>query len=376
MPPTSKPNPDSPENPSVSNLNNNKEEYVRLLQVESKEPLLTYEQISQIVSQNPEIGLHYDRTVLENAAKEQVQANFNKLEALSEIVAESPYVKNHLSPEQKTKHQADIRSYYQAELTKSSSQSKQTNESKVSQKNERSAARTETKQIEKNGQQDRVAGKVESHNPSNAKSNREAEDYALGLVQSLDQRRLNVERLQIDVNGKTVFKMRDGDIDPRNTSISNEHTELIKKALNDPASLKGSVKITQGNQVLLHVKDGRVLIDSAGLSKQSAKVDVKTPDSPSLSSYEKHSKEVKSNGLQATSAIANSALKEGASETQVTEMLKAHDPGYQRLASTQGEAIANRTLQKIVTAAGAKLKNEKKPPHQSEEINKAKSLSR
>jgi hypothetical protein len=359
MPTKSKKQPDLLENSSVSQINSNQEEYVRLLQTGTKDPSLSYEQISQNIQQNPEIGLHYDREVLKQAASELFQSHLNKLETINEIIAESPYVKNHLSPEQKTQHQADIRSYYQAEFDK---------------KTNPQLEPTKAHQIAQNNNQ---ANNVEPElKQLNQKSNREAEDYALGLVQSLDQRRLNVDRLQIDVNGKTVFKMRDGDIEPHKTAISNEHTELIKKALNDPASLKGSVKITQGNQVLLHVKDGRVLIDSAGLSKQSAKIDVKTPDAPSQELYERHSKDVKSNGLQATTEIAASALKEGNSETQVMEMLKAHDSGFQKLASTQGEESANRTLQKIVATTKGKLTSQQKPPQQSEEINKAKSLSR
>lgn len=207
------------------------------------------------------------------------------------------------------------------------------------------------------------------------KNSREAEDYALGIVQMLDQRRINVDRLQIDVNGQTIFKMRDGDIDQSKTSISDKHTELIKKALSDPASLNGSVKITQGNQVLLHVKDGRVLIDSAGLSKQSAKVEVQTPDSPSEGLYERFSKEVNSTGLQATKDIAANALKAGVKREQVIDMLKTHDPSYRKFASAQGENVATRTLSKMVDAAQAKLMQEQMPQQQqSQEVKTTKSL--
>lgn len=207
------------------------------------------------------------------------------------------------------------------------------------------------------------------------KSSREAEDYALGIVQSLDQRRLNVERLQIDVNGKTVFKMKDGDIDQSKTSITNEQTELIKKALSDPASLKGSLKISQGNQVLLHVKDGRVLIDGVGLSKQSAKVEVKTPESPSQGLYERFSQGVKPNGLQATKEIATNALKGGVKREQVMDMLKVHDPSYQNLTQAQGAKVAGQTLEKMVDAAEVKLMQEQMPQEQqSQQVKSSKSL--
>ncbi len=207
------------------------------------------------------------------------------------------------------------------------------------------------------------------------KSSREAEDYALGLAQMLDQRRINVDRLQIDVNGQTVFKMRDGDIDSRNTSITSEQTELLKKALSDPAALNGSVKITQGNQVLLHVKDGRVLVDSAGLTKQSAKVEVKTPDSPSEGLYERFSKDVNSSGLKATQEIAGNALKAGVEREQVVDVLKSQDPSYQKLTNERGEKVAERTLEQMVDAAEVKLMQEKMPQQQqkSQEIKAAKS---
>lgn len=207
------------------------------------------------------------------------------------------------------------------------------------------------------------------------KNSREAEDYSLSVVQMLDQRRLNVDRLQIDVNGKTVFKMRDWDINQRKTSITNEQTELIKKALSDPASLKGSVKISQGSQVLLHVKDGRVLIDGVGLSKQSAKIEVKTPDSPSEGLYKRFSEGVNQNGLQTTQAIAANALKPRVKAEEVMGMLKAHDPSYQKLSRTQGEAGADRLLEKLVEAAEVKLMQEQMPhQQQSHEVRASRSV--
>lgn len=209
------------------------------------------------------------------------------------------------------------------------------------------------------------------------KKSQEAEDYALGLVQMLDQRRINVDRLQIDVNGKTIFKMRDGDIDQSKTSINNEHAELIKKALSDPASLNGSVKITQGNNVLLHVKDGRVLIDSAGITKQSAKVEVKTPDSPSQGLYERYSQNVKGSGLKATENIATNALKDGISIEQVVGMLKEHDGGYQKIARSSTQEESEQILRKIVDKAQAYMLKEKMlDRQQSQEVKAAKSVSR
>ena len=207
-------------------------------------------------------------------------------------------------------------------------------------------------------------------------SSREAEDYALNVVQDLAQRRLNVDRLQIDVDGQTVFKMKDGDIDQSKTSITNEQTELIKKALTDPAALEGSVKITQGNQILLHVKDGRVLADAANLTKQSAKVEIKSPDSPSQGLYERYSKDNQAQGLQGMKETATKALKDDVAREQVVDMLRGHDPSYQRTANSQGEKAAEQALQKMVDAAEVKLMQEKVPQQQSQQRSQEAKASR
>ena len=211
------------------------------------------------------------------------------------------------------------------------------------------------------------------------KSSREAEDYALKVVQELAQRRLGVDRMQIDVDGQTVFKMKDGDIDQSKTSITNEHTELIKKALTDPAALKGSVKITQGNQLLLHVKDGRVLVDAANLTKQSAKVEIKSPDSPSQGLYERYSKDNQAQGLQGMKETATKALKDDVAREQVVDMLRSHDPSYERMANTQGEKSAEQALHKMVDAAEVKLTQDKMPQQtqqRSQEAKASKSVAR
>lgn len=129
------------------------------------------------------------------------------------------------------------------------------------------------------------------------KSSTDAEDYALSVVQSLDQRRIDVDRLEIKVDGETVFGMKDGDIDKSKTAINDKQAELLKQALNDPASMKGSVRITQGKKVLLHVENGRVITDAVGITKESAKVDIKSPESVNEGLYKRHSEGVKDLGL-------------------------------------------------------------------------------
>lgn len=194
----------------------------------------------------------------------------------------------------------------------------------------------------------------------------EAQKYVLeNIVTALDQRRIDVNRLEINLDGQNIFKMRDGDV--AKSTITDGQAELIKQALNDSASFKGSIKITNGSQVLLQVKDGIVLRDSLGLTKSSTKVEI---NSAAPAKYEKYAQNVESKGLQATKDIAINALTDGVGQNQVKEMIKIKDPGYQNLAASAGEDAASKTLDKIVTSASAVVKNQNSPA-KSEQMRKA-----
>lgn len=185
------------------------------------------------------------------------------------------------------------------------------------------------------------------------KGNPEAQDYILeNIVTALDQRRVDVDRLEIDFNGQNIFKMRSGDV--ARSTVTDSQTELIKQALNDPASFKGSIKITNGRQVLLHVKDGQVLRDGLNLTKSSTKVEIK---SAPADLYDKYSQGVETKGLRTTREVAVNAFTEGVGQEQVKEIIKAKDLGYQNLAATAGINSANNTLDKIVRSAEAEVKN-------------------
>jgi hypothetical protein len=367
--------------------------YVKLVQDGMQKPSLTYDQMVADVKLDPKLGELYDRI-----AMNQAQARRLSPEVLTTVVAQGAHVQallNSGKQQNVSGYLADLHSTYLSRLNPQQASQKQEKaeapEQTIPQQQPEPKAHVEATSNGKqpdpqtNGKQpeaeqltslpDLEAKPALEPKAPVPKSSREAEDYALGIVQMLDQRRLNVDRFQIDVNGQTVFKMQDGDINQKKTSISQEHTELIKKALSDPASLNGSVKISQGNQVLLHVKDGRVLIDAVGLTKQSAKVEVKTPESPSEGLFERFSKEAQGSGLQATQEIASQALQSGVKREQVLEMLKAHDPSYQRLVQAQGEKGATQMLEKLVTAAEAKLMQQTMPhQQQTQEMKAAKSM--
>lgn len=190
------------------------------------------------------------------------------------------------------------------------------------------------------------------NSPSEQKVSGEAEDYVLeNIVTALDQRRVDVDRLEINLDGQNIFKMRDGDV--ARSTITDSQTELIKQALNDPASFKGSIKITNGRQVLLHVKDGQVLRDGLNLTKSSIKVEI---SSDPIDLYDKYSQGVDSKGLKATKQVAVNALADGVGQEQVKQIIKSKDSGYQSLSTSAGRNSANSTLDKIVTSASAEVR--------------------
>ncbi len=189
---------------------------------------------------------------------------------------------------------------------------------------------------------------------------REASDYGLGLAGQLSQRNLNIDRLDIKVNGQSVFKMNDGELEK--STINNEQAELIKKALKDPAALKGTVKITQGSQVLLHVKNGRVLVDKARLTEQSAQVEVTSQKGL----YDKYSQNVNSQGLQKTKEVAQNALKDGMDKKDVVNLLQNHDAASQDLLKQSGEEKGTQALNKIVDLEVTKLQSHQQQSSQKE----------
>ncbi len=201
----------------------------------------------------------------------------------------------------------------------------------------------------------------------------EAEDYALSVVQSLEQRGINVSRLNININGEPVFAMKDGDIDKSKTEINGFQAELLRQALTDPASMKGSVKITQGSRVLVHIKDGQVLSDALGIVKESAKVDIKSPDE---GSYQRYAQGVNDLGLARSQQIALNALKDGMKREEVVEMMKTHDPDYKKLASQSNEKTAEITVVSQAEIESVMQSQPAQSEQQSREITASKSRGR
>lgn len=211
----------------------------------------------------------------------------------------------------------------------------------------------------------------DSENPTvEPKGSEEAENYILeNIVTALDQRRIDVNQLQINFDGQNIFKMNKGDI--ANSTVTNQQKELIEQALNDPASFKGSIKITNGSQVLLHVKDGQVLRDGLNLTKSSTKVEI---NSAPENLYDKYAAHVNSKGLKATKEVAVNALSDGVKSEQVKEIIKSKDSGYSSLLASAGKNSADDSLNKIVASASAEVKT-RNQKRLSEEPRRSKALS-
>ena len=200
-----------------------------------------------------------------------------------------------------------------------------------------------------------------SQSAFNSKASREAQDYILeNIVTALDQRRIDVDRLQINFDGQNIFKMNKGDI--AHSTVSDRQTELIKQALNDPASFKGSIKITNGSQVLLHVKDGQVLRDGLNLTKANTKVEI---SSAPEDLYDKYAENISSKGLKATKDIAVNALSAGVEKEQVKEVIQSSDAAYANLQTNSGKKSADRALDKIIASADAEVKLKRQNRRQS-----------
>ncbi len=171
--------------------------------------------------------------------------------------------------------------------------------------------------------------------------------------------------------------MKNGDLDRKQTNISDKQAELIKQALDDPTSFEGSMKITQGSKVLLHIKDGKVLVDSARLVQQSAKVELNTPDLNAKQMYQKYSEGVKHEGLAKTKQTAMNAFQDGVNRKDVTRMLRTEDDGYKKLVSSAGEQLANKSLNQIVNSAIAqsKINSQAQSQSQSKQIQEEKTAA-
>lgn len=146
-----------------------------------------------------------------------------------------------------------------------------------------------------------------------------AEDDLLeNFVRKLEERNVDVNHLNVLLDGRQIFKMQNGRIQPAHDSLSQEKVDLIKAALNDPQNFKGSMVIRYGAKVLLNVKNGRILSDRYGLTTQGLNAEIE-------SSAEK--KTVKPNLTEKQERVAKSMEAQGMDTKEFVNTATAQNNG-------------------------------------------------
>ena len=171
-----------------------------------------------------------------------------------------------------------------------------------------------------------------------------ANQTGLELAQRLSQAGVDVSRFGINADGNSVFKLHNGV--PERAQLTSEVSEQINQALNDPASFEGSIRITQGSKVLLHVENGVVKSDMLRLTQQAAKVEI---ESPTQALYEKASQGIGDHSVKNMKQIAAKAIELGASPKDAMAMLRSHNPAYQGISDTKGKVAAERIAAQAVS---------------------------
>lgn len=203
-------------------------------------------------------------------------------------------------------------------------------------------------------------------------SSEKAQDYVLkNLVDKLTAARMNTDRLEIHYNGKKIFQMKGAEID-KSTSITDGQADQIKQALQDPAAFGGNLLIRQGDQILLHIKEGRIIRNPAGLAQQSATIEVETkdqiqqsqsvPQSPSQGLWQKYGANQKDD-FAGLSKAAKLAAQDGVSQNDIQSML-AQSNQLKQYSATQGQQKAESLAKKTAQKAFADIARENRPQQQ------------
>ncbi len=107
----------------------------------------------------------------------------------------------------------------------------------------------------------------------NARNESEQEDSSKILATTLNKihQALKVKNiggelpLSVHVGRKTVFKAIGGQESTVN-KITPEQITVLQKALQEPQGIKGAVRIQVGDEILFHIKDGKLEVDKLGLA--------------------------------------------------------------------------------------------------------------
>lgn len=179
-----------------------------------------------------------------------------------------------------------------------------------------------------------------------------ASDYFQGLASELTGKGIQADNMRMWMNGEEVFRLKDGQPDQNNTSISNEQMAAFKAALADPKNFKGTLEIRQGNRLLLSIKNGQVFDPT---NKVGDALNVKMDAPPQTTTegfYQKAAEGVKDpESVQGMTQIASNAIEMGHSQTEIKTMLLEHNPTIKGMVEKHGPDHANSVAQSTIQKA-------------------------
>ena len=159
------------------------------------------------------------------------------------------------------------------------------------------------------------------------------------VINRLEQRGVNIDTLSLRFDGQEALSYRNGDVNKQN--LTDQQSELLKSALNDPQNFEGSVTIKSGNKTLLKIENGQVTRDAVGLTSKATTLSVESP-------YQKYSKESTKQGLERTKEVLSNIIKDGIPQDKAKEIIStSQDPGYKDLKENTGQANADKVLDNL-----------------------------
>lgn len=190
-------------------------------------------------------------------------------------------------------------------------------------------------------------------------------DYFQKLASELGGKNLNTEKMKIFMDGKEVFRLSDGQPDPRHTDVTQDQMKAFQDALADPGNFKGTLEIRQGPKILLSIRDGQVY-DPMGkiqdlLSVKMTNEPENIPQTTAEGFYQRHSEGVTAPGIQGTAQVAKNALKVGHTQSEILTMLTEHDPMIKRTIEQKGPDAGLKEAKMAVDGASRELLMGKSP---------------
>lgn len=214
--------------------------------------------------------------------------------------------------------------------------------------------------------------------PNNNTSETEQPTFINILYQRLQ------ERSSLDLSNATLLVQQGTDTLYRGTFQASgvniftpEYQDLCQKALDDPTGLKGELKIDVNGKTIFYIEDGELKIDSYKLArhqqiaeaqpqKQAQSVASQSTSQPSFdasAAYNRYQQEVQGDAkvfaeqpsIDAYERIAQKALNDGLSQEQVKQVLK-QDPFHQNLTLSIGQKEADRFTEHLLNSLGSQAK--------------------